>query len=125
MISHELSRSQDTTVQGYSRAFSNIAQSQVDAPIIAAKLDVKYRVIAFHVQTGGVATNINFNSKPAGVGVAISMIYQNAINGGSVPGYNPAGWFETEFGEGLTATTGGGSTTGVQVVYTEIRSQGA
>jgi hypothetical protein len=34
--------------------------------------------------------------------------------------YNPVGWFETVSGQGLSATTGAGSTTGIQIVYVEV-----
>ena len=44
----------------------------------------------------------------------------NGANGGAVLPYNEQGWFNTNQGEGLTVTTGSGSTVGVQVCYLEI-----
>lgn len=102
------------------RAFANISASTTDGSIVTATSGKKIRVLAFMAQAGATATNITFNSKPGGAGSAISMTYQNGANSGEVGGYNPLGWFETNTSEGLTATTGSGSTTGVQVVYDTI-----
>ena len=101
-------------------AFANIAAASTDASVVAAVAGKKLRVVALVLLCGATATTITFNSKPAGAGTAISMQFQNAANGGAVLGFNQAGWFETTAGEGLTATTGVGSTTGVQVVYVEV-----
>jgi hypothetical protein len=108
--------------QGYSQlyAFANIAASTTDGSIIAAVGGKKIRVLAFMAESGSTATTITFNSKPGGAGTAITMDFQNAGNGGEVANFNPVGWFETVSGQGLSATTGAGSTTGVQVVYALI-----
>ncbi len=99
------------------RAIANVAQSQTDSSIIAAVAGKKIRVTAVVAVAGGTATNLTFNSKPAGAGVAISPLFANGINGGEVLPFNPQGWFETVSGEGLTVTTGAGSTTGILVTY--------
>lgn len=101
-------------------AFANVAAAATDAAIVAAVADKKIRVIALVCLCGATATTLTFNRKPGGAGTAISMLFANAINGGAVLGFNQAGWFETNAGEGLSATTGAGSTTGVQVVYVEV-----
>lgn len=99
------------------KAFANIAASTTDGAIVTAVVGRKIRVVAVAAVCAGTATNITFNSKPGGSGTAISCLFANGANGGEVLGYNPKGWFDTNTGEGLTATTGGGSTTGVQVNY--------
>lgn len=101
-------------------AKANVAASSTDSSIIAAVTSKKLRVVSLVMVCGATATNITFNTKPGGAGTAISMLFANAANGGAVLGYNPVGWFETSSGEGLTATTGAGSTTGVQITYIEV-----
>lgn len=118
----ELERILDVAVLGFGYKSANIAVSQTDSALVSAQTGKKIRVHALFCQAGGTATNITFNSKPAGAGSAISPTFQNGANGGAVLPYNPAGWFETVAGEGLTATTGAGSTTGVQVVYSVTSS---
>jgi hypothetical protein len=105
---------------GLKRAIANIAASQTDSSIVTAVAGKKIRVLASFCQAGAVATNVTFNSKPAGAGVAISPIFQDGINGGAVLPFNPMGWFETLVGEGLTVTTGVGSATGILVLYAEV-----
>ena len=99
------------------RAFANVAASQTDSSIVAAVSGKVIRVLAVVAVAGGTATNLTFNTKPAGAGTAISPLFANGINGGEVLPFNPSGWFETASGEGLTVTTGAGSTTGILVVY--------
>jgi hypothetical protein len=101
-------------------AFANVAAAQTDSNVVTAVANKKIRVLQTHVVTGATATNITFNSKPAGAGTAISSLAANAANGGSVRPFSPIGWFETVAGEGLTVTTGAGSTTGIEVVYVEV-----
>lgn len=100
-------------------ALANIAASTTDGAVVAAVSGKRIRVVALVAQCAATATTITFNSKPAGAGTAISSAFANGINGALVLGFNPAGWFETVAGEGLTATTGSGSATGVTVVYVE------
>lgn len=99
------------------RALANVAASQTDSNIVTAVSGKQIRVISATMQTGGTATDLTFNSKGGGGGTAISMVFQNASNGGEVLPANENGWFETNVGEGLTVTTGAGSTTGVQLNY--------
>lgn len=99
---------------------ANIAASQTDSAIVAAVSLKQIRVVAAVMVCGGTATTFTFNSKPGGAGAAVSMLFANAANGGAVLPFNPVGWFQTGIGEGLSATTGSGSTTGVQVVYVTV-----
>lgn len=101
-------------------AFANISASTTDGAIISGINNYTIRVVQLLVICGSTATTITFNSKPSGSGTAISCQFQNGANGGAVLPYNPDGWFTTNVGEGLTATTGTGSTTGVQVGYVVI-----
>lgn len=98
----------------------NVAAAQTDSAVIAAKTGYKIRVVAAYAVAGGTATNLTFNTKPGGAGTAISALFANAANGGFVLPVNEHGWFETNAGEGLTVTTGAGSTTGIGVVYALI-----
>lgn len=100
--------------------FANVAASQTDSALVAAKAGKRIAVMSVAFVAGGTATNATFNSKPSGAGTAISMTFANAANGGAVLGHNPHAWFVTQTGEGLSLTTGAGSTTGVQVVYAYV-----
>jgi len=102
------------------RAFANVSQSQTDSALVTAVAGYKLRVIAVVAIAGATATDLTFNSKPSGSGVAISPKFANGVNGGEVLPFNPHGWFETATGEGLSVTTGAGSTTGILVHYVEI-----
>jgi hypothetical protein len=102
------------------RAFANVAAGQTDSSVVSAVAGKRLRVIAAAVMTAATATNVTFNTKPSGAGSAISCLFACGINGGIVLPENGEGWFDTGVGEGLTVTTGAGSTTGIQVVYAEV-----
>lgn len=101
-------------------AKANVAASQTDSNIVTAVASKKIRVLSFRLHAGATATNVTFNSKPAGAGTAISELFACAINGGRAEGFSPVGHFETVSGEGLAVTTGAGATTGIGVVYVEV-----
>lgn len=102
-------------------AKANVAASQTDSSLVAAVSNKRIRVVSVAALAGGTATNLTFNSKPSGAGTAISCLFANAANGGFVlPEASEFGWFETNVGEGLSVTTGAGSTTGIQIVYVLI-----
>lgn len=104
-----------------SRAFANIGSATTDGAIVSAQgSGKKIRVLAAVAKAGGTATTITFNTKPGGAGSAISALFANAANTDTTLFYNPHGWFETNANEGLTATTGTGSSTGVQVIYAVV-----
>jgi hypothetical protein len=102
---------------GSASAFSNVAASQTDSSIVAAKTNKRIVVTGVYFVSGGTSTNVTFNTKPAGSGTAITALVADAANGGAVLPYHPKGWFQTNQGEGLTVTTGTGSTTGIGVTY--------
>lgn len=106
----------DVSVFGIKRTKADIAAGQTDSSIVAAVTGKKIKVLALHAQAGGTATTIVFNS----ASTAISPIYANAANGGVVLSFNPAGWFQTNVAEALTATTGAGSSTGITLTYIEV-----
>ena len=78
------------------------------------------RALSYIVHAGGTATDFTFNTKPGGSGTAISHLIACGANGGEVASRNNDGWFETADNEGLSGTTGSGSTVGVTVVYAKI-----
>jgi hypothetical protein len=102
-------------------AFANVAASATDSSIVSAVASKKLRVLAAYAVAGDTTgSDLTFNTKPAGAGSAITALFNNAANGGEVLPFSPVGWFETVAGEGLTVTTGAGSTTGIGVVYIEV-----
>ena len=103
-------------------AFVNATASQTDAAVVTAVSGKRLMVMSFRLHTGSTATAVTFNSKPAGSGTAISEQFQLGANGGRAESWNPHGHFLTSAGEGLTVTTGSGSTTGVGVNYIEFDS---
>lgn len=113
----------DTPLDGFAvvkRAFANVAASQTDSEIVAAVAGKVIRVLSVTCIAGATDTDITFNSKPAGAGVAISPLFANVANGGEHLPFNIHGHFQTASGEGLTVTTGAGSTTGVLISYIEV-----
>lgn len=99
------------------RAFANIAGGTTDGAVIAAVTGKKIRVLAAVITGGNAATTVTFTTKPSGAGTAISSLISMAANSGYPLAFNPAGWFETNSGEGLSATTGAGSAVGISVSY--------
>lgn len=105
------------------RAFANILASQTDNALVAAPANLAsgaaqtIRVLWVNVLSAGTATNVTFNTKPAGAGVAITPLYPLGINGGFVFPWNNDGWFETTAGQGLTVTTGAGATVAVMIGF--------
>lgn len=98
-------------------AFANIAASQTDSNLVSAVSGKRIVVKQVFCLAGATATNLTFNTKPAGSGVAISPLLANGVNGGAVMPYSERGWFQTNMSEGLTATTGAGSATGILIGY--------
>jgi hypothetical protein len=107
------------------RLFGNTAASQTDEAIRAALTGRRLRVLGGTVVVGGTATNVTFNSKPSGSGVAISPLYALGANGGMVLPFNPHGYFETAPGEGLSITTGAGATVGWLLTVAVIGTAGS
>ena len=108
-----------TTTHNTGTAIANVGASQTDSSLVAASGSTVIYVLGIQMVTGGTATNVTFNSKPAGAGTAISQLFANAANGGAV--LTPSGipYYKTNAGEGLSVTTGTGSTTGISVQYAQ------
>lgn len=102
------------------RTFSNIAASTTDGALISSVSGKALTIVSAFLVAGATATNVTFNSKGSGAGTAITCLIANGANGGAVLNYNEQGWFNTNAGEGLTVTTGSGSTVGIEVAYLEI-----
>jgi hypothetical protein len=103
---------------GRQNAYDSIAASQTDSVLVAAVAGRKIRVVAFLINQGDTtASAVTFNSKGSGAGTAVFPALKYGANGGTTSPELRDGWFETIAGEGLTVTTGAGSTTGVGVVY--------
>ena len=99
-------------------AFAAPAASSTDALVVAAVAGKRIKVMSFIVNEGDTtASTVTFNSKGAGAGTAIGPALKAAANGAIVAPYSDGGWFATNIGEGLSVTTGAGSTTGLMVNY--------
>lgn len=100
---------------------ANVAASTTDASLVAAVASKKLRALDLRLHAGPTATNVTLNSKPAGAGTAISPLYACGANGGRSDSAPPGAYeFETVSGEGLSATTGAGSTVGIGGSYIEV-----
>lgn len=103
------------------RQARNIAASQTDAVGVAAVTGKKIRVLGLVLHGGDTAGSaVTLNTKPSGSGTAISPVFELGINQSVVLPEGNAGWFETTAGQGLSITTGAGSTTGIQIIYVEV-----
>lgn len=100
--------------------FQNVAAASTDANIVTAVASKRIRVLSVRLSSSTVATNITFNTKPGGAGTAISETFQLGVNATESYDLNQHGHFQTSVGEGLTVTTGAGSTTGVGITYIEV-----
>lgn len=101
-------------------AFANVAASTTDSVLVAGKTGLKIRVFQVAAVSGGTVTTVTFNSKPGGAGTAVGPALAFGSNGGAVLPHSPTGWFDTNAGEGLSVTTGAGSTTGILVGYRHL-----
>jgi hypothetical protein len=103
---------------GYDNAYDAIAASATDSALVTAQTGKKIRVVCFLINQGDTTpSTVTFNSKGGGGGTAVYPPLKYAANGGTTTPIIEAGWFETNASEGLTVTTGAGSTTGVAVIY--------
>lgn len=102
------------------RTWANVPASTTDQVLVAAVAGKSVEVMAVFAVTGGTATLLTFNSKGSGAGTAISPDLPNGVNGGEVLPYLDSGWLKTNAGEGLSVTTGAGSTTAILVIYRQI-----
>lgn len=107
------------------RAWANISASTTDGAFTGGTIPsldsgFKYRIVWFHLHARGTATQVTFNSKPSGAGTAMSPTYECGVNSGRSEGPNEYGWFETSNSNGITVTTGAGSTVGVAIGYVKL-----
>ena len=102
------------------KAFVNVAASQTDSVVVAAVAATILRTVKVTLLAGGTATDITFNSKGSGVGVAISPLWANDTRSGFGLEKLVDGYWDTVAGEALTCTTGAGSSTGILVHYAEL-----
>ncbi len=93
-----------------------VAASDTDESLVGSVASRKIRVIALAVQCGATATDVTFESSTT---TRIHKVPAGA-NGGQILPYNPAGWFETISGEGITVTTSAGSSVEISGVYVEV-----
>lgn len=108
--------------EGRFSAFDSVAASQTDSALVTAQAGAKIRVVAAIINQGDTTpSTVTFNSKPAGAGAAKTPALKGPANGGFVLPFNESGWFETNEGEGLSVTTGAGSTSGIIVNYEVIK----
>lgn len=104
--------------RGNLNAHASVAASQTDSVLVAAAPGRKIRVLAYMINHGDTTPSaVTFNTKGAGAGTGIWPALKYPANGGSNSPVNDGGWFETNRGEGLTVTTGAGSTTAIGVLY--------
>jgi hypothetical protein len=107
--------------KGVQNAYAAVAASQTDSSLVSAVAGRKIRVTTVIINQGDTtASTVTFNSKGSGAGTAIYPALKFAANGG-IGVTNTTGLFETIAGEGLTVTTGAGSTTGIAVTYELVR----
>lgn len=97
-----------------------IAASTTDGAVVAAVASKKIRVLGFILSPATTATAVTFTTKPGGAGTAISAVITTLAGAPFSSGFTELGHFETAAGEGLSATTGTGSTVGIEVTYVEI-----
>lgn len=97
--------------------FDTVAASSTDSVLLAAVAGTKLRIHSLVVSCGGTPSTVQFNSKPGGASTAISPVFNNSL----VLPDNPQGWFETNSGEGLTASTGAGSNTAIMANYSRVK----
>lgn len=110
--------------KGVLNAYDSIAASTTDSALVAAFPNQKIRVLTVVINHGDTTpSSVTFNSKSAGAGTAIYPALKYPANGGTSLD-STRGLFETIAGEGLSVTTGAGSTTAVAVTYELVRSSG-
>jgi hypothetical protein len=104
--------------RGRLNAYAAVAASQTDSSLVTAVSGKRIRVVGFLINQGDTTpSSVTFNTKPAGAGSAVFPALKYGANGGTTTPLYDSGWFQTAVGEGLSVTTGAGSTTGIAVVY--------
>ncbi len=96
------------------------AAATTDVALIPLVTGKAIRVLSLIADTGGTATTLTFNNKPAGAGTLNAGPFSNAISESLVWNWNPGGWLQTTLSNGLSVTTGAGSATTFVVNYVEV-----
>lgn len=113
-----MAKAQSLIGRGGRNAWDSIAAGTTDSALVDAVAGEKIRILGVVINHGDTTpSSVTFNSKSGSAGTAISPPLKTVANGGWVIPYSKQGWFETLSGEGLSASTGTGSTTGVIVIY--------
>lgn len=94
-----------------------VASATTDGALIAAQAGARIYVLSVVLSCAGTATTVTLNTKPGGGGAAIFGPINLAANSTVVLPIHEGGYCRTNLGEGLTATTGTGSTVTVEITY--------
>ena len=100
----------------YAKVSSGAATDAAFVALVALK---KIRVLSLAYSGSAADATIVFNSKPAGAGTAVSILFSNKLETLGVLPYSEQGWFETAAGEGLSVTVAGG-TVAAMIAYVEV-----
>lgn len=107
---------------GRRNAYDAVAASQTDSVLVAASTGNKIRVLSLVINQGDTTpSTVTFNSKGSGAGTAIFPPLKVPANGVIELGRDKFGLFETIVSQGLTVTTGAGSTTSIAVAYERVK----
>jgi hypothetical protein len=113
-----------TSLSGAGRrnAYDAIAAGTTDSALVAAEAGLRIVVTSVVINHGDTTPSaVTFTSKGSGAGTAIYAPLKGPANGGFVIPDNDYGLFGTVAGEGLSVTTGAGSTTSVAVTYKRVK----
>ena len=98
---------------------ASVAASSTDSSVIASVASKKLRILSAYIMCGSTATDITFESDDPTTDTTVWKATLSA-NGGVVLPFSPLGWFETDAGEALIATTSAGSTVQINLTYIEV-----
>lgn len=98
-----------STIQNVQHKFVRVstAAATVDGVIIPAVAGKILRVVQFDISCGSAgASSISYNTKPAGAGTVIYGTIDFVASEKFGRYFNPFGWFQSNVGEGISASTG-------------------
>lgn len=103
------------------KAVDTIAAAQTDDAFITGVTGFKIRIVALFLMCGDTATQVTFNTVDTGADTALVPVFTLGANGGAVLPLNPKGYFESaNVDEGISVTTGAGSSVQIIAHYIEI-----
>ena len=101
-------------------AHTTIASAQTDQAWIAGEADYKMRVVQMDAQAAATATDITVNNVDSGADTALQLTALGVRTEWDLP-LNAAGYFESiAAGDGLSLTSGTGSTISVFAFYIKV-----